>query len=132
METLLKNATEILLLLFLIITFLQSGIDKVYDWQGNLGWLKGHFAETPLKGLVPLLLGIVMLVEIISGILCLIGIYQLLILDDGTMAFYGAILSCLALLMLLFGQRMAKDYEGAKTIAVYFVPAIFLVFLLQV
>tara|TARA_R110000737_G_scaffold271044_1_gene278156 strand:- start:62 stop:460 length:399 start_codon:yes stop_codon:yes gene_type:complete len=132
MENLLKNATEILLLLFLIITFLQSGIDKVYDWQGNLGWLKGHFAETPLKGLVPLLLGIVMLVEIISGVLCLIGIYQLLILGDVTMAFYGAILSCLALLMLLFGQRMAKDYEGAKTIAVYFVPAIFLVFLLQV
>jgi hypothetical protein len=132
MQNLLTNATEILLLLFLIITFLQSGIDKVYDWQGNLGWLKGHFAETPLKGLVPVLLGIVMLVEIISGVLCLIGIYQLLILDDGTMAFYGAILSCLALLMLLFGQRMAKDYEGAKTIAVYFVPAIFLVFLLQV
>lgn len=132
METLLKNATEILLLLFLIITFLQSGIDKVYDWQGNLDWLKGHFAQTPLRGMVPALLGIVMLVEIISGVLCLIGIYQLLILGDGTMALYGAILSCLALLMLLFGQRMAKDYEGAKTIAVYFVPAIFLVFLLQV
>lgn len=131
METLLKYVTEILLLLFLIITFLQSGIDKVYDWQGNLGWLKGHFAETPLKRMVPVLLGIVMLVEVISGVLCLIGIYQLLILGDGTLALYGAILSCLALLMLLFGQRLAKDYEGAKTIAVYFVPAIFLVFLLQ-
>lgn len=131
METLLKNATEILLLLFLIITFLQSGIDKIFDWQGNLSWLKGHFAETLLKNLVPVLLGVVMLVEVISGVLCLIGIYQLLIHGDETMAFYGAILSCLALLMLLFGQRMAKDYEGAKTIAVYFVPTIFLVFLLQ-
>jgi len=46
-------------------------------------------------------------------------------------AFYGAILSCISLLMLLFGQRMAKDYAGAMTIAVYFIPAIFLVFLLQ-
>ncbi|MFS4466232.1 DoxX family protein [Maribacter sp. 2210JD10-5] len=131
MENLLNNATELLLLLFLIITFLQSGIDKIMDWQGNLSWLKGHFAETPLKGLVPALLGIVMLTEIIAGILCFVGVYQLLLNGDGTMALYGAILSCAALLMLLFGQRMAKDYEGARTIAIYFIPAIFLVFLLQ-
>ncbi len=131
MENLLANATEILLLLFLIITFLQSGIDKVYDWQGNLSWLKGHFAETPLKNLVPILLVTVLLVEVVSGLLCLIGLYQLVVVGTTAIAFYGAILSCIALLMLLFGQRMAKDYEGAKTIAVYFIPAIFLVFLLQ-
>ncbi len=131
MDALLNNATEILLLLFLIITFLQSGIDKITDWKGNLGWLKGHFAETPLKNLVPLLLGTVLVTEVIAGVLCLLGIVQLLVSGSTSMAFYGAILSCLALLMLLFGQRIAKDYEGARTIAVYFIPAIFLVFLLQ-
>ena len=52
-------------------------------------------------------------------------------IGDTVIAHYGAILSCLVLLMLLFGQRIAKDYEGARTIAVYFIPAIFLVFLLQ-
>ncbi len=131
MDALLNNATEILLLLFLIITFLQSGIDKITDWKGNLGWLKGHFAETPLKNLVPLLLGTVLVTEVIAGVLCLLGIVQLLVSGSTSMAFYGAILSCLALLMLLFGQRIAKDYEGARTIAVYFITAIFLVFLLQ-
>jgi uncharacterized membrane protein YphA (DoxX/SURF4 family) len=131
MENLLKHATEILLLLFLIITFLQSGIDKATDWGGNLGWLQGHFSETPLKNLVPLLLGTVLVIEVAAGVLCLMGIVQLLLSQDPTLAFYGAILSCIALLMLLFGQRIAKDYEGAKTIAVYFIPAIFLVFLLQ-
>ena len=35
MELIQKNATEILLLLFLIVTFLQSGVDKVTDWKGN-------------------------------------------------------------------------------------------------
>jgi len=35
------------------------------------------------------------------------------------------------LLMLLFGQRVAKDYDGARTIAIYFIPAVILVFLLQ-
>lgn len=131
MDNLLNSSTEILLLLFLIITFLQSGIDKIYDWTGNLGWLKEHFENTPLQRLVPLLLGTVLFVEMMAGILCALGIYQLVMMAEKTLALSGAIMSCIALLMLLFGQRMAKDYEGAKTIAVYFIPAIFLVFLLQ-
>jgi uncharacterized membrane protein YphA (DoxX/SURF4 family) len=131
MENLLTHATEILLLLFLIITFLQSGIDKITDWKGNLGWLTGHFSETPFKNLVPLLLGTVLVTEVVAGVLCLIGIVQLLLSNDPALALYGAILSCIALLMLLLGQRIAKDYEGARTIAVYFIPAIFLVFILQ-
>jgi uncharacterized membrane protein YphA (DoxX/SURF4 family) len=131
MENFLTHATEILLLLFLIITFLQSGIDKITDWKGNLGWLTGHFSETPFKNMVPLLLGTVLVTEVVAGVLCLLGIIQFLLSQDPTLALYGAILSCIALLMLLFGQRIAKDYEGARTIAVYFIPAIFLVFLLQ-
>lgn len=131
METLLNNATEILLLIFLVITFLQSGVDKITDWKGNLGWLKGHFAETPFKNMVPFLLGTVLVTEVVAGVLCLIGMFQIIISGYSGIAIYGAILSCAALLMLLLGQRIAKDYEGARTIAVYFIPAIFLVFLLQ-
>lgn len=131
MEALLQNATEILLLLFLIITFLQSGIDKVIDWQGNLSWLKGHFSNSPLKNLVPFLLFTILIVEVAAGVLCAVGLIQMVLFQNTEIALLGAVLSCLALLMLLFGQRIAKDYEGAKTIAVYFVPAIFLVFLLQ-
>ncbi len=131
MEHLLNNATEILLLLFLVITFVQSGLDKIMDWNGNLSWLKGHFAESPLKNMVPLLLGIILIIEVVAGLLCAIGIYQFTFSGESTLAFYGAILACIALLMLLFGQRMAKDYDGARTIAIYFIPAIFLIFLLQ-
>ncbi len=131
MEHLLNNATEILLLLFLVITFVQSGLDKIVDWNGNFSWLKGHFAESPLKNMVPLLLAIILIIEMIAGVLCSIGIYQLIVSGESSLAFYGAILACIALLMLLFGQRMAKDYDGARTIAIYFIPAIFLVFLLH-
>ena len=123
--------TEILILLFLIITFLQSGIDKVMDWQGNLNWLQTHFAQTPLNKFVPVLLGVVLLAEMAAGILCAVGICQMLLLGETSIALAGAVMSCIALLMLLFGQRIAKDYEGAKTIAVYFIPAVFLVFLLH-
>jgi hypothetical protein len=59
MEQLLAFSTEILVLAFLIITFLQSGIDKIVDWKGNLAWLKGHFSKTFLKGMVPAMLAVV-------------------------------------------------------------------------
>ena len=81
--------------------------------------------------MVPLLLGTVMVTEIVAGVLCTIGFYMLIVQADGSMALAGAILGCLALLMLLLGQRVAKDYDGARTIAIYFMPAIFLVFLLH-
>ncbi|MFK7813217.1 MAG: DoxX family membrane protein [Maribacter sp.] len=131
MNTILSHSAEILILIFLVITFLQSGIDKLTDWTGNLSWLKGHFKDTPMKGIVPLMLGTVLAAEVAAGILCVIGIYQLATTGESILALYGAILSCISLLMLLFGQRMAKDYAGAMTIAVYFIPAMFLVFLLQ-
>ncbi len=131
MSQLTEYAAEILLLLFMVITFLQSGVDKLVDWKGNLGWLKGHFEKTPFKNLVPLLLGTVLIIELVAGVLCAIGVFQMITSGANTIAFYGAITSCVALLMLLFGQRIAKDYAGAMTIAVYFIPAIFLVFLLQ-
>lgn len=131
MSTLLEHSTEILLLLFLVITFLQSGFDKLADWNGNVSWLKEHFATTPLKNMVPFMVGVILVTEVISGLLCVVGIFRLIAVGDTSFALYGALLSCITLLMLLFGQRVAKDYEGAKTIAVYFIPTIFLVFLLQ-
>ena len=131
MENILNNAAAILILLFLLISFLQSGIDKIIDWKGNLSWLQGHFKDTPLKDLVAILLATILLSEVLSGVLCAIGFYQLIFIGESTIAFYGATLSCITLLMLLFGQRVAKDYDGARTIAIYFIPAVFLVFLLQ-
>lgn len=125
-----SHITELLLLLFLAITFLQSGVDKITDWGGNVSWLKEHFSKTFMKNMVPLNLGIVLIIEVIAGILCVIGMFQLFTSGEKTMALYGAILSCITLLMLLFGQRVAKDYDGARTIVIYLMPAIFAVFLL--
>lgn len=130
MENLISNATEILLLAFLTITFLQSGIDKVLDWKGNLGWLVGHFSKSIFKGGVPLLLSIILVMEMLSGILCGVGVFQFAIDGESSIALYGALLSAVTLLMLLLGQRVAKDYEGARTIVVYFIPTVFLVYLL--
>ncbi|WP_343486886.1 DoxX family protein [Allomuricauda sp. d1] len=125
------NAAETILLLFLIIVFLQSGIDKVTDWRGNRSWLSTHFSKSPFKNQVTLLLGTITLMELAAGLFSVAGLIHLLLHDDKTFAFYGALISCAALLMLLLGQRVAKDYEGAKTIVIYLMPAVFLLYLLQ-
>lgn len=119
-----NNPASILILLFLAITFLQSGYDKLFYWKGNLEWLKGHFAQTPLKNIVPLALGIILILELVSGVLSVVGIVELLRSSGKFYGFNACIISCITLLLLLLGQRLAKDYDGARTIAIYFIPAI--------
>ena len=123
------QVAPLLVLAFLAITFLQSGYDKIKDWKGNVEWLNGHFSNTILAKQVPFALGTVLLLEIVSGVLCVSGIIQNIMQDVVIrgLGFYGAILSCVTLLFLLFGQRLAKDYDGARTIVIYFIPAVMLV-----
>lgn len=125
------QTTPILLLALLAVTFLQSGYDKIKDWKGNVEWLKGHFAETVLGKQVPIALFTILVLEIFSGVFCVAGIIELFTTSDTMVGYYGAVLSCITLIFLLFGQRIAKDYDGARTIVIYFVPAIFAVFILS-
>lgn len=131
MNTLIDHLAEILILLFLIVTFFQSGIDKLTDWKGNLSFTKEHFKNSPLKNAVPLLLGIILIIELVASVFMIFGVYQLIVNETKTMALYGASLSALTLIFLLIGQRLAKDYAGAMTLAVYFITAVFGVHLLS-
>ena len=125
------NVASILVLAFLAVTFIQSGYDKVMDWKGNIAFLKEHLANTSLQKHVPLALMHLLILELISGILCVVGVIQLLVNNGRTFGLYGGIFSCLTLIMLLFGQRLAKDYDGARTIVIYFIPAVLAVYWLS-
>lgn len=122
--------TEILILLFITITFLQSGIDKIVDWKGNTGWLKEHFSKTFMAKQVPLMVGIILVMEVLTGLLAIAGIALILYAGINTLALYACILAAITLLMLLFGQRVAKDYAGAFTITGYFVVVILGVYII--
>ena len=104
---------QILASAFLAILFLQSGIDKVIDYRGNLEWLRGHFSKSGLAGLVPVLFTAITILEVIAGILSALGCVIIIILRETTLAFCGAVISAAAIVALFFGQRMAKDYAGA-------------------
>lgn len=118
------NPFALLLLAFLAITFLQSGLDKILDWNGNVSWLKSHFSQTILKNNVPAALLVVLALEIVAGVLAVMGIIENITSHSTQLGDYACMVSCVTLLFLLFGQRLAKDYDGARTIVIYFIPAI--------
>jgi hypothetical protein len=115
---------------FLAILFLQSGIDKIVDRRGNFEWLKGHFAKSPLAGIVPVLLICITILEVAAGALSAVGCALVIFLKDPTIAFYGAILSAAAITALFFGQRIAKEYAGAAVLVPYFLLTLVAIYLL--
>jgi hypothetical protein len=109
---------------FFAIAFLQSAVDKVVDRQGNLEYLTGHFASSPLRGMVQPLFRAIIILEAIAGVLCSLGVLCLVVGCGTGLALWGLIFSLIALLCLFFGQRLAKDYAGAVVIASYYAVAI--------
>ena len=121
---------QILISAFLAILFLQSGIDKVVDRRGNLEFLRGHFAKSPLAGMVPFLVTVITILEIAAGGLSAVGCVLIILSRDPTVAFYGAIISAISITALFFGQRMAKDYAGAAVLVSYFLLTLVAIYLL--
>lgn len=120
---------QILASAFLAILFLQSGIDKVVDRRGNLEWLTGHFAKSPLAGFVPAMVTVITILEIVAGGLNALGCVAILSGRGSTLAFYGAVIAALSIVALFFGQRMAKDYPGAATLVPYFLLSLAAIYL---
>ena len=125
-------SAKILISALLAILFLQSGIDKIVDWKGNLSWLTGHFEKSPLKNLVPMLLGTITVFELAAGITSIIGMFMLLANGNANIALIGAQLSALSIVMLFFGQRIAKDYAGAATLIPYFLLTLLGILIMEV
>ena len=104
----------------LAVLFLQSGLDKVMDFGGNLAWLQGHFSKTPLRGQVKAMLLTITVGEVLAGALAAIGAVQLATSCGTDFARYGAQASAACIVLLFAGQRIAKDYAGAATLVPYF------------
>lgn len=121
LEEIVKNLPALFCALLVSILFIQSALDKVFDWKGNLEWLTGHFSKTFLKGMVPVLLGTITFTEIATGTLSALGIIYFLIAGSTVVIFGAAVLGAASITALFFGQRVAKDYPGAAVLVPYFV-----------
>jgi len=124
-----KNLPALFSALFAAVLFIQSGLDKIFDWSGNLGWLKGHFEKTFLGGFVPLLLATITVMEVATGFLSAAGVVYFLVSGSLSLIFYASVLGAASVLALFFGQRIAKDYAGAAVLVPYFILMIVLMYL---
>lgn len=104
------------------ILFTQSGLDKVFHYQGNLDYFKDHFKKSPLASTVGLLMPVITVLETSAGLISLAGLVLLLAGSDlgPTTAALGMCLGGVSLVSLFFGQRVAQDYAGAAVLVPYF------------
>ena len=119
-----KTIAYTFILAFFAIVFIQSGIDKVLDKKGNLSFLLSHLGKVFSRQLILLAFYTVTVLELISGLFFAIGTFQVLIAKNKLLGEIGLIVGSFTLLILLLGQRVAKDYDGARTIAIYFIVSI--------
>lgn len=110
---------------FFAIVFLQSGLNKLVDSEGNMAYMQGAFSQAPtLQGMMGPLFWTLTAIELTTGVFCGLGLVTFSFWSGGFFARWGIRLATLALLALLFGQRMAKDYGGAAVITSYFAVAL--------
>jgi hypothetical protein len=120
-DQLLKNLPALFAALLAALLFIQSGLDKAFDWKGNLGWLTGHFAKTFLAPMVPPMLATITVMELATGFLAAAGIVYFLVTGSLAVIFWASVIGAASLTALFFGQRVAKDYPGAAVLVPYFI-----------
>ena len=107
--------------LFVAILFIQSGLDKVINYEAEKSFYQKHFSKTFLKKTVFALMPAITLAELLAGFLSGLGFILLLLSGSTKVAFWGMLAASLSICMLFFGQRVAKDYQGAAVLVPYFI-----------
>ncbi len=102
------------------VLFLQSSLDKLFNWKSEKEFLTSHFAKSILKGTVPILMPVITLIELAAGSCSAIGFFCVLFGCGTSIGLLGMIFGVKAIFLLFFGQRVAKDYAGAAALVPYF------------
>ena len=124
MDLIFTNLPTLFVTAFFAILFLQSGLDKVLDYSGNLEYFSEHFKKSPLAGSVRLLMPTITVLETLTGIVSAWAFLQTLLMGQSSAAIFSPGLAGVSLLCLFFGQRVGKDYGGAAALVPYFVVAL--------
>ena len=114
---------------FIGIVMTQSGFDKVFNWEGELNFITEKFSKTSLSNFSAFGLIQVTIFEILSGLMSLFGSIMVLFYGDESYGIIGLILAAISLCILMLGQRLSKDYEGAGVLVPYFLLTMFGLFI---
>lgn len=131
MEFFRNHPAQVLILLFFIVTFGISLIEKLIDWKGTVTYMKAIFEKTIVTRFVKPLLAILMLLEFLTMYFLLVGVYHLYYMNESEAALLGCYFAGVSFIYMLIGQRVVKDYPGSTSLTVYFILSVFGVFLLS-
>ena len=116
----LSNAGPVLILSFILITFIFSAYEKIHGWQQTKINFKKLYKRTFLaKAVIPMIC-IILFTEVIISTYAALGIWDIIKVGDYQFATYACILASLLCLLLLIGLRILNDYSGAAKVSVYF------------
>ena len=117
---------------FAAILFLQTGLDKLFNFRENEQYIASVFAKTVLNKISTILFVLLAVMEITAAFWSVFGAVMLIWKGDSIWAWRAMVLGAVTLLCLFGGQRIAKDYAGASGIVPYLLVFIAGLFLLAV
>lgn len=109
---------------FLAVLFLQSGLDKVFDWSGNKAYVTGYLEKTPMRRFSGFLFFIITMLEVLAGVVSAAGVLSTVLLRETGLGLFGAFLAASSIVSLFMGQRLAKDYASAAAMVPYFLTTL--------
>lgn len=115
---------------FFLITYGFSVYEKLVAWEETKTYYKQHFLNSMLpQRLVKPSIVMVVIFEVVTLISLLTGLYNLIVFDSLRLLTFALQCSCFVLLVLLIGQRIAKDYAGSTSLSIYFLLNTFCLYL---
>ena len=115
---------------YLTLSFGYSILEKMIQWQHSKNYYTDHFKNTLLKKHVNASLVLVIILESISVVLSLFGLYRLFVSNESDNSLWGLMAMAATLIVLMTGQRIAQDYSGAMNITVYFILTVMGIYML--
>ncbi|MDO6801020.1 hypothetical protein Q4595_01035 [Wenyingzhuangia sp. 1_MG-2023] len=110
------------ILAFLGISFGYSLFEKLKDKKGYTQFLAHHLKN---KKLANLFWWFLVIINSVTTLFLCIGIFQLLFNFNSCAFTLIFKFSAVTILILLFGQRMAGDFQGAANLGIYMLLVIF-------
>ena len=95
----------------------------------GLNFITEKFETTPLANFSAFGLIQVTIFEVLSGLASLFGGIMVLFYGEKSYGIIGLILAAISLSILMLGQRISKDYEGAAVLVPYFLLTMFGLFI---
>jgi hypothetical protein len=126
-----SDVGPVIILSFILITYLISAFEKINDWKEQLAFYRKMYKNTFLANFVPPSIILILGLEIVVSTLTALGIWDIIMNTDYTFSVYALIASSILFAILLFGLRLVKDYSGSARIAVYFLVSVFGLYWLQ-